>query len=357
MGNPRNQHTSIFERLKDRLKDLYWNIEDSEVRLIHKVVEKPFSTIIPTFDNQEVNDAFLKDNLLWNHEEIIAEVKDVWVEPQFCYAIKGYRKIVTTSRKKGKFGVPSPFSILAARATNSYHHLKEAVLIDGSLGTNYFYFHAAVLPRIYLLLQGYDLKNLPVLVGEKVFNTRYFQQIIRTPFFSEINWEVCKNVTKVEKLIIGVPFYYNKTHFRKTQKIILNAESFSNSAKRIFIDRSNRRLSKFAPIKTLLDKYGFQIVNPSDLSVLQQAETFRNAEHIIGIHGAGMTNLIFCESGKTKVLEIIPSILLHTHYYWLCLTMDIHYDVIVGKAKGGVYDDFEIDPNLLEKKIVQLLSS
>jgi capsular polysaccharide biosynthesis protein len=53
----------------------------------------------------------------------------------------------------------------------------------------------------------------------------------------------------------------------------------------------------------LLDELGFKLIDPSKLSLSQQVEAFSNAEIILGPHGAGLTNIMFCNQG-TKVIEI-----------------------------------------------------
>ena len=347
----------MFTLFKDRLKDLYWNVDNHGGRIVLERNKKPFRDETANFADKRVNEVFQRDNELWNHEEIIAEVDNVLVEPEFAYAIRGYRTIIGLSRKKGRFGIPSPIPVIKAQLSKPQVTIEKAVLLDGSLGNNYFYFHAVLLSKIHLLREYYDLTKLPVLVAERTFNKSYFQQLITLPEFSNLNWKVVSDVTHVQNLIICVPSYYEKSRFQKTRKLILGSETVEPRTKRIFIDRSNRRISNYDTVKLILEKYEFTTINPGEISLIEQAKLFNEASHIIGIHGAGLTNLIFCEAENTKVLEIAPSVLLHTHYYWLCLTMGMNYDIVVGEATRGVYDDFEVDVNLLEKKILQLLSN
>lgn len=51
---------------------------------------------------------------------------------------------------------------------------------------------------------------------------------------------------------------------------------------------------------------GYKPVYLEDLSFAEQISLFNNARYVIGLHGAGMTNIIWCESGS-RVLEIFPS--------------------------------------------------
>lgn len=357
MRTDQHTNTSMFTHFKDRLKDLYWNVDNEGHRIVLERNKKPFSSETVCLADKRVNAVFQRDNERWNHEEIIAEVDNVLVESEFGYAIRGYRTVIGLSKKKGRFGIPSPIPVIKGKLTKQQTRLEKAILFDGSLGNNYFYFHAVLLSKLHLLREHYDLTELPVLVTERTFSKSYFQELITLPGFSEINWQVMSGVTQVQNLIICVPSYYEKSRFQKTRKLILSSGNVITRTKRIFVDRSNRRIANHDAVQVILDKYDFSVINPGKFSMVEQAELFSQASHVIGIHGAGLTNLIFCNPENAKVLEIAPSVLLHTHYYWLCLTMGIHYDIVVGEATGGVYDDFDVDVSLLEKRILQLLSN
>jgi len=76
--------------------------------------------------------------------------------------------------------------------------------------------------------------------------------------------------------------------------------------KHIFISRSKaqyRRISNEAALIDFLSSKGFVTVYLEDLSVYDQAALFSNADVIVGPHGAGFTNLIFCKPG-TRIIEI-----------------------------------------------------
>jgi len=46
-----------------------------------------------------------------------------------------------------------------------------------------------------------------------------------------------------------------------------------------------------------LRRRGFDIVVPGTLPFTEQVRTFRNASLVVGPHGAGLTNIAFCEPG------------------------------------------------------------
>lgn len=77
---------------------------------------------------------------------------------------------------------------------------------------------------------------------------------------------------------------------------------------RIYVSRRNSsRAPKNEPeIEQVLISLGFRILECNDLSLHDQFKAFQSAEIVIGPHGAGLTNLMFCQK-RTKVIELIPS--------------------------------------------------
>ncbi|NEP40470.1 MAG: DUF563 domain-containing protein, partial [Okeania sp. SIO2H7] len=75
---------------------------------------------------------------------------------------------------------------------------------------------------------------------------------------------------------------------------------------RIYISRrlaSKRRIINEEEVVSLLEKFGFISVTLESMSIAEQALCLANAKVVVGPHGAGLTNLLFCQPG-IKVIEI-----------------------------------------------------
>jgi len=104
------------------------------------------------------------------------------------------------------------------------------------------------------------------------------------------------------------------------------AESTAGTGARVYISRStrgSRNISNEAEIKELLKQRGFETVEFEHLSIPQQAELMSSAEVVVGVHGAGFTNLSFCASG-TKVIEIFGDYIVPC-YWALCAVAGLDY--------------------------------
>ncbi|MBI2345147.1 glycosyltransferase family 61 protein [Candidatus Dependentiae bacterium] len=97
-----------------------------------------------------------------------------------------------------------------------------------------------------------------------------------------------------------------------TRNKLLNAANqytidTSHFSKRIFLSRkdgyNSRRILNEDEIFTALEPYGFKQYILNNLSLIEQIKLFNNAEIIIGEHGAGMANTLFCEPG-CKIIEL-----------------------------------------------------
>lgn len=136
-------------------------------------------------------------------------------------------------------------------------------------------------------------------------------------------------------------------------------------SRRIYISRADagrRRVTNEAALGPILDRYGFEIVRLRELTFRSQAELFSAAMVVIGPHGAGLGNAVFCQPGTTMV-ELLPSRLVPPHLFFaLAGAARMTYWYLRGSSSapagyGGdpVHLDFEVDPDELERTIRAVL--
>ncbi len=140
------------------------------------------------------------------------------------------------------------------------------------------------------------------------------------------------------------------------KKYIHLAEKKVKKKFKIFIDRSDSIYShcKFInneEIKKFLISRGFKIVRLSNLSLKRQISIFNNSEIIIGPHGAGFANLIFCKK-KTKVIEIKPNDHPNIVYERISKINMLNYKLLkIKKVNNNSLGDMMLKVNLLKKYI------
>lgn len=122
--------------------------------------------------------------------------------------------------------------------------------------------------------------------------------------------------------------------------------------RRLFISRQQanwRRIENWNDIEPILADYGFEIVVSEQLSMSEQIRLFRAAGHIIAGHGAGLTNLMYCQPG-TRVLEMLNEAWGHPMYWLMASKSGLDYSMMhaafVGRT-GPETDDMRVDPKPL----------
>lgn len=106
-------------------------------------------------------------------------------------------------------------------------------------------------------------------------------------------------------------------------------------------------------IKELVTKFGFEVVDSSQLSLEQQISLFSESSDIIGIHGAGLTNVIFRYGHPLRLLEIFPGKeLTPEHYRNLSKKLNFNYSCIEGNIFfNNAQKNFNLSATVLKEKM------
>ena len=100
-------------------------------------------------------------------------------------------------------------------------------------------------------------------------------------------------------------------------------------SKFIYISREDalyRRVLNEYELLNSTNFYKFQKIVPTKLSLLEQMYIFNNAEIIIGAHGAGLSNLLFCNE-NCKVIEIVTNQFMSAlqHFEKIASVLNLNY--------------------------------
>lgn len=101
--------------------------------------------------------------------------------------------------------------------------------------------------------------------------------------------------------------------------------------KRIFIDRQSakgRRVKNWNTIAQRMENAGILLTDPGQHDFEAQVDIFKNCRVIAGVHGAGLTNMIFMPPGGT-VIEILPACYGTQTYWWMAHLLGHDYRAIV----------------------------
>ena len=107
--------------------------------------------------------------------------------------------------------------------------------------------------------------------------------------------------------------------------------SSSPFGERLYISREKakrRRVTNEAALWTELAAHGFVKLHLEELTWARQITAFRAAKVIVAPHGAGLANLVFCQSG-TKVIELFHRSYVNPCYWQLAALKELDYRPLV----------------------------
>tara|TARA_R110000787_G_scaffold46612_8_gene113023 strand:+ start:13645 stop:14781 length:1137 start_codon:yes stop_codon:yes gene_type:complete len=224
---------------------------------------------------------------------------------------------------------------------------------------NYYHWMIDILPRI-IYLKYLDDKTIPICVGDTISRNAY--EALAIALGDESRIQVLSGTHLFKSAVIPTniseSFDVSKpviTFLRETfsSKSALKNINQNSLPKKIYISRRDaniRRITNEDEVIEFLKKRGFSILKLSNISVLEQATLFKNAEVIVSHHGAALTNLVFC-SKNARVVEIFQEGHFNPSFYRIACNLSLDYSFLVGQKIGY---DTHIDilrlNNLLEIK-------
>jgi capsular polysaccharide biosynthesis protein len=97
-------------------------------------------------------------------------------------------------------------------------------------------------------------------------------------------------------------------------------------SKKVFISRKDAPLRKIInedEVFELFKPYGFVRYELSNFTVCEQIMLMHNADIVIGEHGAGLTNILFCKS-DTLVIELFQKLIDNSNW-WIANIAGVNY--------------------------------
>ena len=120
----------------------------------------------------------------------------------------------------------------------------------------------------------------------------------------------------------------------------------------LFVSRGNTRLRRLvneAELMAALLDFDFEFFVPKSNDHGSQIEAFRSARIVVAVHGAALTNLLFCQPGAL-VIELFPSNHIKSTYCWLAMRLGLRYRAVIGFS-GDYLQAFSIKIPLVIEEV------
>lgn len=139
-------------------------------------------------------------------------------------------------------------------------------------------------------------------------------------------------------------------HNNAIQRVNIPESKFS---KKVFISRADaarRRIRNRGELVEDLRELGFESYELTKLSFQEQVALFAQAEEIVGVHGAGLANIMF--ASDCRVTEIVGGSFKPT-YYIMAEILDLEYRLVSGQSVDdpelSIHDqDIKIYPSIFQ---------
>ncbi|WP_417688649.1 glycosyltransferase family 61 protein [Roseibium sp.] len=209
--------------------------------------------------------------------------------------------------------------------------LTSAILLHHFHGDNYCHFFLYVAAKV-CVADAFGLPaDIPFLVPEKTAATRFFKQAQDLGFFGEreVIVQGRKEVVAIDEAYVIRELLGNQGYLASIRDRV-GAPEPREPGRRIFVLRgksaaNGRGFRNQDEVNELALDFGFDLIDPSEFSLKEQAEIFSQASVIAGAHGAGLTNILFRSGGSCKVIELFSPQMGGLHYYVMARVLGFDY--------------------------------
>jgi capsular polysaccharide biosynthesis protein len=201
----------------------------------------------------------------------------------------------------------------------------------------YYHWMIDILPRINLLKKTNQLNEIDKFIIN--YKKLDFQSetlaragIDNKKILSSTNhWDF--HISAKTLLIPSLPSPINRPSLESALYLrSLFSKEIENDAqeKRIYVQRAKgRTIINEEQLLSFLLPLGFEVVKLEDFSVAEQASLFSKAEIIIGPHGSGFTNIVFCKP-NTVIIDLFSPNWVNPCFWILSNHLGLKYAYLIG---------------------------
>ena len=300
----------IFFRIYGKIEKSICSSEDKRIEVKTINIDENLSYRIFSINNGRLYTDRIHDTAVLLDNKIIKE-------PSFQLRYKG-PKIYNSEINENvvfKKGTPKKLKELNGSVLS--------LLTGGGGNKNYWHWLFDVLPRLGLCSKNLSLNDIDYFLLPSHIEKFQIESLdcLKIPSHKRLSSEKYRHL-KARKIIVtdhptvitgdptkdimDMPIWISK--WLKSKFIF---QISNKNKKRIYIDRNdkvvNKNLQRFISnedeIKNYLIKNNFTLVKLHEMKFIDQVKLFNEAECVVGLHGGGFANIVFCEP-KTKIIEL-----------------------------------------------------
>jgi len=161
---------------------------------------------------------------------------------------------------------------------------------------------------------------------------------------------------RVQQLYLLKDTFYSDAIFSIVASLGSHLVTPAGGGRKLFLKRARNRarsLENSEEIERIAAAAGLEVVDTDGLDFKAQIALFGQADTVVGIHGAGLTNIIFRNKQPLRLLELFPGNLAPSHYSNISKQFGYSYSSMKGDDLVGVR--FRLDPEQFRQKLEDFL--
>ncbi|WP_224999311.1 DUF563 domain-containing protein [Cesiribacter sp. SM1] len=365
---------NIFRKVKRKIEFVLRNVlgkylpleyaiqgQDYKLEVVHFKEAFPFRSTNTDNLPAPIADFFKIANGWIQKEYVYKYTGNCLIEPGSAWLVlPNNKKVILESHPYNYFPRPSRLGLLSA-----YKRQKVNKVIPlRYYFNNYWHLHNDILGQLALADKYIEDCDIPILIPEEALEISF----VRDTFNQAISLKGRKWLVQRKDTVFEVNEVYllkNIPNTAETFNGVLRLLDYglppSLKHDRIYLKRGGRRGRRLSALNSrevedVVKSFNYRVVDTDGLSIDEQRNLFANAAHVVGLHGAGLTNLIFRSGANLHLLEVFPLDFYPQHYFWLCRELGFSYSALYG-TKLSNNGEFTISTELLRQQLSDIHSA
>jgi len=240
--------------------------------------------------------------------EFLASVQNCFIEPKYGWPLASSRELIYDCFPFGRqeiMPLPSPFALMNKNVRDFDKIISFRVILE----FGYWHFFTDILHKNYLL---HNIgKDVPILVSKQLSDRPQFKF-----FYDETDMFDGRQLIIQDDFMVRAceaffvkPMPHNPSYYKMTSEKCRAWKGNGELNRRVFLVRHQSRgryIENMDEVAKVISRYSFELVDADTLSIKEQIKLFSETGFLIGIHGAGLTNMMFRYPNKMKVVELFP---------------------------------------------------
>ncbi|WP_080507169.1 MULTISPECIES: glycosyltransferase family 61 protein [Halorubrum] len=252
----------------------------------------------------------------------------------------------------------TPKLLRSNRGQISYSYIDKNVCPLIPRYDNYYHWMIGTVPKIRYIERYEEAADEPVTYLLPNNSPSWVQETLSLLGYPMDKFRLAQSpIYKPRRLIVPPhPFPGQKEDYRWIKQNIFNNIDGTNerSTERVFISRNKaigRRVSNESELMDVLSDYGFEKYYLEDQNISENIRLFSNADVVVSPHGAGLTDIIFCQD--TTIIELFGSQKTNS-YETVANTLEIPYRKVDCEPDST---DILVDLNVIKDTLEDVLGS